>query len=126
MEHYDAPTLLAIRKQCFCNDGSSSAKRMVTYLSKTQSIKDFVVLFNAKEKYGSMEYVNEHKILMCYPECYCACVKRINEQLPVTWCYCTIGYVTHLFSQVFDHPVEVHLIESVKTGGTRCAISVEW
>ena len=97
---------------------------MSTYLKKGESIKEFVRLHNENEKYGTLEYIDENTFLMCYPQCYCSCVKHVEGILPKTWCYCTLGYAKKLFSQVFDEKIEVELLESVKTGGKRCAVKV--
>lgn len=63
---------------------------------------------------------------MCYPRCFCGCVKNVDAPLPQTWCYCSIGYTRNVFTQVFGEGVRAFLIESVKTGAKRCAIRVEW
>ena len=73
-----------------------------------------------------MEYLSEHKILFCYPECYCACVKRIPKELPKIWCYCTLGNAKGIFEEVFNKEVEVKLVESIKTGASRCSIEIVW
>ena len=125
-EKFDSDCIMRIRQRCFCNDGKSAADRMKKYIKKTDSIKEFTELFNKSEKYGWLEYISEHRILMCYPECYCSCVKRVDEKLSRTWCLCTVGYAKNLFGQVFDKEIRAELIESVKTGADRCAVSIEW
>ncbi|MBQ8548082.1 MAG: hypothetical protein IJ427_06240 [Lachnospiraceae bacterium] len=64
--------------------------------------------------------------MFCYPECYCACVKRIPKELSKTWCYCTLGNAEEIFKLIFGKEVKVTLLESIKTGGNRCAIEVTW
>ncbi len=125
-ERYDVDTIMKIRERCICNDGKSTAIKMSKYIRQTQSISEFVEIFNENESFASLEYINERNILFCYPQCYCSCVKRINEPLPETWCYCTLGYAKSLFKEVFHKDVVVHLVESIKMGGKRCAVSVEW
>lgn len=123
---YDRNTNMRIREKCICNDGKSTAVKILKYLSQTSSISEFVNCFNANESFASLEYIDNNKILFCYPECYCGCVKRVNEQLSEIWCYCTLGYAKSLFSKVFSREVKVQLVESVKMGGQRCAVSIDW
>ncbi|MGN1145582.1 MAG: hypothetical protein ACI4R5_03960 [Acetatifactor sp.] len=52
-----------------------------------ENIHDFVEMFNKNETFASLEYISENKILFSYPECYCACVKRMPKELSMTWCY---------------------------------------
>ena len=118
--------IITVRKACICNDGTSNAKKMLSYLKKAEDIKDFVDLFNKGETFASLEYISDNKLLFCYPECYCGCVKRIPENLTKTWCYCTIGFAESMFGTVFQKDVKVTLKESIKTGGNRCAMLVEW
>ncbi|MBP3568441.1 MAG: hypothetical protein J6K04_04675 [Lachnospiraceae bacterium] len=125
-EHLEEQEIIKVRKECRCNDGKSIAKKLLKYLNKTESIEDFVEEFNQNETFASLEYISDHKLLFCYPECYCACVKRISESVSRTWCYCTLGNAEGIFREVFQKDVMVTLVESIKTGAKRCAIVVEW
>ncbi len=124
--NYDETSIAKIRKECRCNDGKSIANKILKYLNKAESIKAFVDDFNSHETFAFLEYKAENKIVFCYPECYCACVKRIPKELSKTWCYCTLGNAEEIFKMVFGKEVKVTLLESIKTGGDRCAIEVEW
>lgn len=124
--NYDIATLINIRKECRCNDGKSIANKLLKYLNKAKDIEEFVRLFNQKETFAFLEYISEHKILFCYPQCYCACVKRVQQELPRTWCYCTLGNAEGIFRNVFKKDVKVSLRESIKSGSDKCVIEVEW
>ena len=95
-------------------------------MKKADSIKELAYLFNQNETFASLEYISENKILFCYPECYCPCVKRVPEELSETWCYCTLGNAEGIFSEVFKKDVKVTLLKSIKTGADKCVIEVEW
>lgn len=123
---FDRETNMRIREKCICNDGKSTANKLIKYLNQTNSIPDFIKSFNENESFASLEYIDSNKIMFCYPECYCGCVKRVNDQLSEIWCYCTLGYAKNVFSSVFNKEVKVQLVESIKIGGQRCAVSVEW
>ena len=125
-ENFDAELIYKIRKECRCNDGKSIANKILKYLNKANSIEEFVASFNAKESFAKLEYISDNKILFFYPECYCACVKRVPQQLSRAWCYCTLGNAEGIFAEVFKKDVKVTLLESIKTGSDRCVIEVEW
>ena len=95
-------------------------------LIRKNSIEEFVNIFNQNETFALMEYVSDNRILFCYPECYCACVKRVPHELSKTWCYCTLGNAEGIFSKVFEKDVKVTLLKSIKTGADKCVIEVEW
>jgi len=125
-EHLEEEEIIKVRKECICNDGKSNAKKMLKYLNQVECMKDFVDAFNQGETFASLEYISDNKLLFCYPECYCGCVKRIPENLTKTWCYCTIGNAESMFREVFQTNVKVTLEESIKTGAKQCAMVVEW
>ena len=83
--HYDTDTIIRIRKECRCNDGKSIASKLLKHLNTADSIQEFVSLFNHKETFASLKYISDNKIWFCYPECYCACVKRVPQELSKTW-----------------------------------------
>ena len=124
--HFDTETIMTIRKECRCNDGKSIATKILKYLNKADSTEQFVKDFNANESFASLEYISDNKILFCYPECYCACVKRVPGEVSKSWCYCTLGNAEGIFKEVFKKEIKVTLLESIKTGGERCVIEVEW
>ena len=126
-DRFDAQMVIRIRKECRCNDGRSTANKILKYLNKADSIEQFVATFNEHETFARMEYLSDHKILFCYPQCYCACVKRVPQQVSRTWCECTLGNAEGIFREVFKRDdVKVTLLTSIKTGGDQCVIEVEW
>ena len=125
-EHFETDAIIAIRKECRCNDGKSIAKKLLKYLGRADSIEEFVDLFNGSETFASLQYINDHAILFCYPQCYCACVKRVPGELSKTWCYCTLGNAEGIFREVFKKEVKVTLLGSIKTVADKCTIKVEW
>ena len=125
-ENFDEETIVKIRRNCRCNDGSSTAKKLLKYWKAADSTGQFVDSFNCKETFASLEYIAENKVRFCYPACYCACVKRVPEQLSKTWCYCTLGNAEEIFRTVFGENVKVSLLETIKLGAERCVMEVEW
>ena len=126
-DHFSEEDIIKVRKECRCNDGKSIAAKLLKYLHQADSLQQFVDDFNANETFASLEYLSECKLRFCYPQCYCACIKRVPGNVPKAWCYCTLGNIESIFKQVFpQHNPRATLIESIKTGGTRCIIEIEW
>lgn len=125
-EKFDDGSIREIRRDCRCNDGASIAEKIRRYLKKSGSISDFAKMFNEGENFAFIEYISENHIVFCYPECYCACVKRHSGTLSRAWCYCTLGNAEGIFRSVFGSGVQVALLESIKTGAEKCAIDVQW
>jgi len=123
---FDTDTLLRLREKCICNDGASTAKLLTKYRNEAGSLQGMVDLFNSRETFAWLEYISERELIFCYPQCYCGCVKRVEGRLPEAWCYCTVGYAKKLFGQLLGVPVRAQLLESLKTGGKRCAVRVMW
>lgn len=115
-----------LRKACPCNSGGSIAAKLSKYWRKAATVAEAVALFNAGERFASLEYVGEREVRFCYPTCYCACVKRIPRELSRTWCYCTLGNVADIFRLLLEREVETELLETIKSGGSRCVIRVSW
>ena len=123
---FDEDTVEQIRRDCRCGDGKSTAEKMRKLLNRAESVREFVGRFNETETFASLEYVSERELRFCYPQCYCACVKRVPEPVPRTWCLCTLGNAESIFRALLGKTVRVSLLGSIKTGAARCVISVTW
>ena len=115
-----------LRRECSCSDGKSTAKRIKGYLLRAGSMREFVDIFNSSESFAQIEYLSENSLLLCYPQCYCACVKRVPGEISKSWCYCTLGNAEGIFREAFGKRAKAVPVESVKSGAERCVISVEW
>lgn len=122
-EQFDGQTVRKIRMGCACKPSKSKMEKMKKLYDIATSLSDFIEKTN--------QTIHEHRlweengvIYLSYPVCYCSIVKRAEESFPKEWCYCTLGYTKLLFEYIFDCPVEAQLIESIKTGGKQCVMSV--
>jgi hypothetical protein len=57
--------------------------------------------------------------------CLCPLVERGPNGLSGTFCECSVGYVTEMFSDIARHPVHVELLESLKRGGKSCRFKIQ-
>ena len=123
-DNYDDQTIKAIRMDCACGPkyGYGGSKLKAVY-EKSRDPNAFVEQANALSLGFSLEYDGTAYYLI-YPQCYCSCVNRIDEPLPGTWCYCTLGYSGRMFGYVFGKQVGTELISSVKQGDTVCRIKI--
>ncbi len=124
-DHYDDETVKAIRMDCACGPkyGYGGSKLKAVY-EKAGEPYTFVEKANALDLGFSLEYDGTAYYLI-YPQCYCSCVNRSNDQLPRTWCYCTLGYSRRMFGYIFGKEVQTELISSVKQGDAVCRIRIK-
>lgn len=57
--------------------------------------------------------------------CLCPMVENKPERLSPTFCQCSVGYVKYMFQRFFTlKPVQVDLLESLRTGGKACRFKI--
>ena len=121
-ETYDDETVRAIRMDCACGPAFGKGRIKALYREEPDPAA-FAERVNALD-YGFTLTWDGVSWCLVYPECYCACVKKIAEPLPRAWCDCTVGYPKRMFEDVFGRPVEAELLSSVKQGGDACRIRI--
>lgn len=126
VSQYGAEDAAKIRRACRCGDGTTMAKEISACISKTGNLAAGCALFSQKNKYAFLEYVDEHSLIFGYHACVCSCIKRAEGDIPMLWCECSAGYAEAMFRYVFGDTVTVKLLETAKSGGKRCTLSVQW
>ncbi len=56
--------------------------------------------------------------------CLCPLVETGPKGLSPTFCFCSVGYVQHMFEVMAGHPVNVELLASLKRGDSGCRFKV--
>jgi hypothetical protein len=57
--------------------------------------------------------------------CLCPMIENRPEKLSPTYCQCSVGYVKYMFERFITfRPVKVELLESLRSGGKACRLSV--
>ena len=56
--------------------------------------------------------------------CLCPLVEKGPDGLSGTYCECSVGYVTEMFTGIAGKPVRVELLESLKRGGKSCRFKI--
>jgi predicted hydrocarbon binding protein len=57
--------------------------------------------------------------------CLCPLVESLDKTLSKTYCQCSAGYVKELFERLVGKPVEVEVLESLRSGGKICRFKIE-
>ena len=122
-ENFDEDTVRQIRMDCACGPELGKGNKIKEIYEKENDVSVFVEKANNLKQGFTIEYDGKYFYLI-YPQCYCSCVKRIDETLPMAWCYCTLGYTKRMFQYIFDKEVQVELLSSVKMGDENCRIKI--
>jgi Family of unknown function (DUF6144) len=57
--------------------------------------------------------------------CLCPLTENKPETLSPTYCQCSVGYVRYMFQKLITfNPVQVELLESVRSGGKACRFKI--
>ena len=119
----DDETIKSIRMDCACGPDAGKINSLKKLYLSCSSMEAFAEKATSMKQGYEMNYEGE-SLYLVYPECYCSCVKRVDKLLSKTWCYCTLGYAKKMFESIFDRPVEVELLGSIKMGDKRCIIKI--
>lgn len=125
-DHFDKEEIIEIRKDCYCDENGrlqEAAKSLrEVYESVGCDLENMVAVLNESGAGWYMEgKVLYTKMFVC--ECPMLEQGRIHQSL--TWCHCTAGYSKALFEQIFERPVEVEVLQSIKQGFDYCLMRVE-
>lgn len=122
-EQFDEETVTSIRKGCHCHPSTASVKAIKKLWDASENMADFAERCNSTEPGFKLECEGSNLVLV-YPMCYCSFVNKMTKPVPAAWCMCSVGYAEDMFASVTGRPVRAELIESVKTGGNGCRISI--
>ena len=123
-ENFDDETVKEIRMDCACGPEHGKGAKIKALYEKEKEPNVFVEKVNKLNLGFTLEYDGTYFYLI-YPQCYCSCVKRVDEKLSKTWCYCTLGYSKRMFENIFDKEVQVELLTSIKQGDSDCRIQIK-
>lgn len=61
-----------------------------------------------------------NKVGVVYDKCFCVLVQNLPPLNTATFCNCSRGWLSEVFSAVLEKPVAVELKDSIMMGGKRC------
>ncbi len=84
---------------------------------KADNLDDFLVKFAAVYNHLKLE---NNSVYVEYPRCYCGKAKKFTNDLPTSFCYCSIGWIKELFEKTLNKSVNVMLEKSIINGDSFC------
>lgn len=87
----------------------------------TKNDREFLI--NLGKVYPMLK-LEEDKIYVVYPKCYCPTRKIFKGEVPHFYCHCSVGWVKEMFEQALGRKIEVKLESSVLRGDNDCRLRV--
>jgi len=56
--------------------------------------------------------------------CYCSLVNSIEDNVSLTYCHCSKGFVKKFWEAVLERPVKVELLQSTMSGAQECKFAI--
>lgn len=112
-----------------CHEGS-----LVHHGGKMPPLDDFIRF--VRERHGEeairreadvvfFDYIqNPRGLKVADGYCLCPLVETGPKGLSPTFCFCSVGYVQHMFEVMTGHPVRVELLASLKRGDNGCRFKI--
>jgi hypothetical protein len=121
---FDDHMIKQIRMGCACGPTQDHMEKLRQLFFATKNVEEFARKYNMGN-YGSTIQLEGETIYFSYPACYCSLVNKIDRPISKTFCYCSLGYAKKMFEYALGHKVNVELLESIKTGGSKCLMRIE-
>ena len=122
-EHADPKTCERVLEACGrrCAPESLVNKAREIYRSSSD-IGEFIVRLS--EVFDAVQ-IEDDRVYVVYPECYCEHIKGVPiEEIPNSYCQCSVGWVKEIFETALGRPVQVKRIASVVAGDSECRFEV--
>lgn len=86
-------------------------------------------IYNTKFPYSPREYLVERDPLMKrYYMCYCPLAREAilsgEPEIPMDWCYCSVGFGKLRYDVIFGTDTDAEVLESVIGGSNRCKFRI--
>lgn len=122
---FDANTVKAVRQNCYCNENGrledTARELKQLYASLGKNLHRFVAALNEN---GAGWYIDGNQLYTKMFTCECPMLEEAALSQSLTWCHCTAGYNKKLFELVFEAPVDVEILQSIRQGFDYCLLRV--
>lgn len=124
-KRFDERTVKNIRQGCYCNengrleDTANNLRQL--YLSLNRDKFKFVETMNEN---GADWFIRDNQLHTKMFSCECPMLEAANNSDSLTWCHCTAGYNKKLFEIVFERPVEVEVLQSIRQRFDFCLLKI--
>lgn len=122
--HFDEETIKNIRMGCYCTENGEldESKTFIKgVFSKSRDFEDFVRNMN---EYGAGWFIDNGNLFTQFHSCSCPMLDSVDSLPTKTWCYCTVGFNKSIFEDVFECPVDIELLKSIKMGDDKCLMRI--
>jgi len=92
---------------------------------ESKDLDNFLRLLNEQHIGGGILHTRDNKIIGIYERCYCGLAKAIKGLSPL-YCNCSAGWYEHLFSSVFEKPVDVKRVRTILDGSNKCEFEISY
>ena len=113
---------LAIKNRAF-HELPHSVDEFIAYIHQFPGGKDTIRREGDTVWFSYVQNPSGLKVADGY--CLCPLVETGPAGLSGTYCFCSVGYVQHMFELMAGHPVQVQLLESLKRGGKGCKFKID-
>ena len=96
-------------------------ERALKVKDESKGIED--IIRNLNQTIGDEEYfkLKGNIIEAKFNNCYCHIgVQMAEDSLPITYCYCSLGWLKDLFKVLLEKDVKVDLLQTIVSGGNAC------
>lgn len=124
---FDGETVKTIRGNCHCNENGrleeTAGVLKELYVSAGRDLNGFVQAVNER---GAAWYIEGDRLFTQMLTCECPMLEAAKVSESLTWCHCTAGYNKKLFEAVFETPVEVEVVHSIRQGFDECLLKISF
>ncbi|GFI61829.1 hypothetical protein IMSAG049_00998 [Clostridiales bacterium] len=122
---FDENKIKAIREKCYCNENGrlEETAEFLRDLYKSFN-KDLHSFVNALNENGACWYIKDNQLYTKMFSCECPMLEKAKNTHSLTWCHCTAGYNKKLFEIVFETPIDVEIMHSIRQGFDFCLLRV--
>lgn len=124
---FDGNTVKALRQNCHCNENGrledTARELKQLYASLDKDLHRFVAALNEN---GAGWYIEGNQLYTKMFICECPMLEEAALSQSLTWCHCTAGYSKKLFELVFETPVDVEILQSIRQGFDCCLLRVRF
>ena len=124
-KRFDENTVKVIRQNCYCNENGrlENVARELKQLYASHG-KDLHRLVASLNENGAGWYIEGNQLYTKMFICECPMLEAAALSQSLTWCHCTAGYSKKLFELVFETPVDVEILQSIRQGCDYCLMRV--
>ena len=105
--------------------GESTIRNSKKLYEESNDMTELLSKLNENHIGGGRLELDGNMISGEYDTCYCGSVSKTKEAIPITYCYCSIGWYRRLFEEILGRTVEVEVIQTIASGADKCEFRIQ-